>query len=135
MHTRLQARSQALAAQRFGIEIKDIEAMQRYSCLSPLHDTRPDTAALRERVTEIARMIEELGSTAAGPGNYALGRGYLALRDYREGHVVPVTQSGVHRLPASAAIGRPEHTAGPRSGVDCQGMLVASVIQLALLSA
>src|SRR6185503_5403206 len=52
--------------------------------LLPLHDLRGDRALLQERLRRIEAQMQELGESAEGPGNYALGRGALALRRYDE---------------------------------------------------
>src|SRR6185369_5300862 len=62
-------------------EVASIEATARYSALSPLHDVRDDRKAIRAAMAQIEAEIERGGEVAAGPGHYALGRGYLALDD------------------------------------------------------
>ncbi len=69
----------ALAAQRFGQQVEEIESRLRIAFLLPLHDVRRDRRQVRERMRAIARQMEEIGDLAAGPGHYALGRGHLAL--------------------------------------------------------
>jgi serine/threonine-protein kinase len=68
-------------ARRFTELVERIESMARYSALSPLHDIRADQAAIRARMSELDGEIKKAGPVALGPGNYALGRGYLALDD------------------------------------------------------
>ncbi|AGP40472.1 serine/threonine-protein kinase [Sorangium cellulosum] len=81
----LRARSEAAArerlARRFTEQVEQIESMARYSALSPLHDIRGDQAAIRAKMGELEAEIRRAGPIAVGPGNYALGRGYLALDD------------------------------------------------------
>jgi len=68
-------------ARRFTEAAERVEAMARYSDLSPLHDTRPDHKELRALMDRLAEEIRQGGEQAAGPGHYALGRGHLALGD------------------------------------------------------
>lgn len=68
-------------ARRFTEQVEFIESQSRYSALSPLHDTTPDQKALQTRMESLAAEIQQAGRTAAGPGHYALGRGYLAMED------------------------------------------------------
>jgi len=77
--TRLQASQRERLARRLTERVERIEAMARYSGLSRLHDIRADRAELRRRMTELEQEGRDAGSAAAGPGSYALGRGYLAL--------------------------------------------------------
>jgi eukaryotic-like serine/threonine-protein kinase len=81
----LKARGEAAERERlartFTELVERIESMARYSALSRLHDIRGDQAAIRSRMSELEGEIKKAGPVAVGPGNYALGRGYLALDD------------------------------------------------------
>jgi hypothetical protein len=77
--TQWRARAAALAAQRFGRQVQEIEATLRIAYLLPLHDVRRDQRAVRDRMRQLAAQMERLGGLARGPGHYALGRGYMAL--------------------------------------------------------
>jgi eukaryotic-like serine/threonine-protein kinase len=79
--TRLDAAEREQFARQFTEEVASIEATARYSAMSPLHDIREDRKAIRTAMAEIEVEIERGGEAAAGPGHYALGRGYLALDD------------------------------------------------------
>ena len=72
------------AAQRFGMEIRDAEHLLRIERMMPSHDIRPAEARLLNRMEAIRRSMAHLGRPAQGPGRYALGRGFLALRKYPE---------------------------------------------------
>ncbi len=78
------AASREAAAQRFGMEIRDAEHLLRIERMMPLHDIRPAEARLRARMEAIRAEMDRLGGASRGPGRYALGRGSLALRDYRK---------------------------------------------------
>ncbi|MCP3140772.1 protein kinase domain-containing protein [Pyxidicoccus xibeiensis] len=81
------ARSEVLErerlASRFTERVERIESSARYSALSPLHDTRDDRKALRERMDALETEVHQAGTRAMGPGQYALGRALLALDDAR----------------------------------------------------
>jgi serine/threonine-protein kinase len=66
-------------ARRFTEDVERIESMARYSALSPLHDIREDLAAIRAKMVDLEAEIRRAGPIAVGPGEYALGRGYLAF--------------------------------------------------------
>lgn len=80
---RMTARNQrqAALAQRFALDIRDLESFLRIERLIPPHDLRPVRALAYRRLEGIRRDMAELGPAAAGPGNLALGRGYAALGD------------------------------------------------------
>ncbi|MFL5358525.1 protein kinase domain-containing protein, partial [Archangium sp.] len=68
-------------AREFTEQVEHLEAQARYSALSPAHDTRDDRKRLRASMDELDARIRQAGESAVGPGNYALGRGFLALGD------------------------------------------------------
>jgi serine/threonine-protein kinase len=81
LHARGEAAERERLARRFTEQVEAIEAEARYAALSPRHDLRADHAALRRRMAALDDEIRRAGAIAAGPGHYALGRGYLALGD------------------------------------------------------
>lgn len=70
--------------QEFGQKVREMEAIMRIAYLVPLHDTRREQQLIRSRIKDIEDIISRLGPVAAGPGHYAIGRGYLALREYTQ---------------------------------------------------
>lgn len=66
-------------AQRLGQEVERMEGLARQAYLLPLHDVRPDLAAVRERMGWIERETARAGVAARALGHGALGRGHLAL--------------------------------------------------------
>lgn len=81
------ARQRALMAQNLGQEIKELEVLMRFaSHMLPLHDVRSERAIVRGRLEELARRLSAAGSTLPGPGDYALGRGYLTLGEIETAH-------------------------------------------------
>ena len=79
LSVRRQAAERERLARRFTELVERIESQARYSALSRLHDIRGDQAQIRARMGELEAEIRKGGSVAVGPGQYALGRGYLAL--------------------------------------------------------
>jgi len=83
-HIRATSRLREQAAQRFALEIRDAEHLLRIERMLPRHDIRPAEARLRTRMALIRQSLNRLGKQSQGPGHYALGRGYLALKQYPE---------------------------------------------------
>ncbi len=81
IYTHSQATQREQLVRSLTEKVEHIEAMARYSGLSPLHDTREDRKEIRAQMAELEAQIREAGALAVGPGNYALARGYLALGD------------------------------------------------------
>jgi serine/threonine-protein kinase len=77
--TRRDASRRERLAQQFTEAMGRIEAMARYSALSPLHDIRPDLQAVRAQMSQMREDMRQAGRLANGPGHYALGRGYWTL--------------------------------------------------------
>ncbi|NMO21072.1 serine/threonine protein kinase [Pyxidicoccus fallax] len=81
VYVRQEAARREHLARRFTEQVERIEALARYSSLSRLHDIREDREQLRGNLEALAAEVREAGATAVGPGHYALGRGYLALKE------------------------------------------------------
>ncbi len=97
-YTRAQSDRLVKLASSFTQKVEHLEALARYSGLSDLHDTRADRQKIRQHMAAMEAEIREEGALAAGPGNYALGRGYLALGDKRMArkHLEAAWQHGFH---------------------------------------
>src|SRR5262249_5071830 len=68
-------------AQEVGQEMEQIEADLRVAYMQPLHDVRPEQATARARMAALEPRLAAEGDLGEGAGEYALGRGYLALHD------------------------------------------------------
>ncbi len=79
VHLSGRGQRQAALAQRFALDARDLENRMRIERLVPVHDLRPATAQMLERLARIRADMARLGPEAQGPGNLALGRGYGAL--------------------------------------------------------
>lgn len=80
--TSVQSSKRQQAAQRFGQEIERMEAIARYSSMLPLHDVQRERRWIRDRIGRIERATRSMSRASAAPAEYAIGRGYLALRDW-----------------------------------------------------
>ncbi|MCC6131846.1 MAG: protein kinase [Acidobacteria bacterium] len=79
--TATRARERERLSQSFGQEVERMVGATRLSSLLPLHDIRPERERVHQRIQEIREQMARLGAAAQGPGLYAVGRGYLALRE------------------------------------------------------
>ena len=79
IRTRRDAARRERLAQHFTEGMGRIGSIARYSALSPLHDIRPDLQAIRSQMSQLQEDMRKAGALAKGPGNYALGCGYLTL--------------------------------------------------------
>jgi len=95
-------------ARSFAEQVEEVEALVRYSHLSPLHDVRPDRAELRRRMDAIRATMERAGAEARGLGHYALGRGHLALDELEEARreLATAWELGPKTPEVAAALGR-----------------------------
>jgi predicted Ser/Thr protein kinase len=81
---RVLAGDRARLAEQLGREATEIENELRIAYLRPLHDTRSDRARVRDRMRAIAATRHDLGELGDGLVHEALGRGHLALHEWRE---------------------------------------------------
>lgn len=95
-------------ANDFGEEIRYIETMLLGTYTAPLHDVRPKLTLARQRLQQIEQRIQAGGKWAYGPGNNALGQGYLMLKEYQRANefLEKAWESG-YRSPSTAyALGK-----------------------------
>lgn len=79
LSTSVKARARARLAQRFGQEVEATEALVRFAHLQELHDIQPELQVIDEHLRSLDVEVARSGALGAGPGNHALGRGYLAI--------------------------------------------------------
>lgn len=108
LHLQWRAEQRAQLLQRFSQEVAQVELEMRLVSLLPRHDITPNKERLRRRMARIAEEMERLGSVAAGPGHYALGRGSLALHDYERAleHLEEAWRLGERRPEVASGLGR-----------------------------
>lgn len=73
-------------SQYFTQRAKEMESIMRQAYGQPLHDIRPDRKMVLSRIALVEGEIARAGSFAEGAGRYAIGRGYLVLRQYEKGY-------------------------------------------------
>lgn len=77
-----QASRQAELARQMGEQAEKVEALMRFAYLTSPHNIQSDQKLAQGELDIIQRRMKEAGRLGEGPGNYALGRGYLAFSDY-----------------------------------------------------
>ncbi len=95
-------------ANDFGEEIRYIETMLLSTYTAPLHDVRPKLALARQRLQQIEQRTQAGGKWAYGPGNNALGQGYLVLKEYEKANefLEKAWESGYHSPSTAYALGK-----------------------------
>ncbi len=90
---------------QFTEQVEEVEALARYSHLSPLHDVRPDRQLLRRKMKAMEEMMGRAGGIGRGVGLYALGRGSLTLEDLEaaRGYLEAAWEAGYRAPEVSAA--------------------------------
>lgn len=82
LNERWRAEARAELAQRFGMQIKEIELLTRVARMLPPDRAIPIRSIVLPRMESIRRQMAQRGAVAQGPGSYALARGSLALGDF-----------------------------------------------------
>lgn len=78
-HSLSQSRRQAALAAAFGQRAQRMDTYLRLAYMSPEHEVRPQIDAVYQEIGRLKSDIDQGGTIAVGPGNWALGEGYLAL--------------------------------------------------------
>jgi serine/threonine-protein kinase len=78
------AAERAVLAEQLGRDAKDLELFLQLAYQLPLHDIRPEREIIRARMRTIAATQHGLGALGDAVVHDALGRGYLALHEWRE---------------------------------------------------
>lgn len=80
--TRYDAQQRERLAHDLTEQVEQIEALARESALAPPHPLQKDREELQGRMAELDKLIRANAGRAEGQGQYALGKGFLALGDY-----------------------------------------------------
>ena len=76
-HQRVERREELTLA--FTHEAKDVEWLMRIAHSLPLQELTPHQANIRRRMGSMHGLMQIAGALGEGPGNFALGKGHLAL--------------------------------------------------------
>ncbi|MDJ0840831.1 MAG: protein kinase [Acidobacteriota bacterium] len=82
VYSKWAADQKARLTREFTREAQAIEESIRSESLIPIHDMSRYLDEVGRRTEVIAKRVESAGRFGEGPGKYALGRAYLALKDY-----------------------------------------------------
>ena len=84
LRANLRTRRQAAIAASLTEQAKEIESFARVAAMMPLHDRSLERGVIETRMAAIVVEMARHGEISAGPGHYALGRGYLTLQEEEE---------------------------------------------------
>jgi serine/threonine protein kinase len=80
--TGIDASGREVIARELGQEVNEIENTARYARLLPIHDISREKDIIRKRIVSIESKMKNLGKLGLGPGHYAIGQGFMALREF-----------------------------------------------------
>jgi len=103
-----EAKREAELAKQLGQDVNDIEWRVRTAYSLPLHDTGPDKARVRARMSQVEQQIRTYGAVGTRLGHFVLGRGHLALHEFDRAfeHLKKAEALGVTDLELDYALGR-----------------------------
>jgi len=104
IQARRTAALQVRVAREFSQEAEHIESIMAQAQLLPLHDTAQERRVVERMMGSIEDRMGEAGRNGFGPGHHAIGRGYMALGDYRaaERHLEKAWNEGRYHEPVLA---------------------------------
>lgn len=82
--TWLESSRRAELERQMAEQAERIESTMRFVSLTSPHDIRAERQMAQQELELIKKQMKESGRLAEGPGNYALGRSYLAFFDYEK---------------------------------------------------
>ena len=82
LHQRRAADQRARMAERVGRAIQEMRGRMRSAYLMPVHDITPEREAVRAQLRELE--AAQVDDAARGPAEYAMGEGWLSLRDHEK---------------------------------------------------
>src|SRR5579871_1917719 len=98
---------QAEFARQLGEEIRNVDWLYRAAQMSPLHAIAPEKQQVHAQMDRVAAMMGTVGSAGIGPGEYALGRGWLTLGDENRAieHLLRAWGAGYRTADVAMALG------------------------------
>jgi len=129
IYSRWRTAHQLRLTQEFTQAVEAMDWMMRVAHMSPLHDIRNEKTQILERMKILEANMKRNGSTALGPGNYALGKGYMALQDYEKAkkHLEAAWNNNYRTPEASYALGE---TTGALYYIELQKAEQIGTVQL-----
>lgn len=108
LQARRTAALQIQSAQEFTEEAEKIEGFLRYAYTLPLHDVRREREIARERLKRIEQRMFQMSESVQAQGNYAIGRGYLALSEFDKAkdHLMKAWNGGYRTPEIALALGK-----------------------------
>jgi eukaryotic-like serine/threonine-protein kinase len=99
---------QARLAQELGKDVTEMELFLRNAYTIPLHDVERERDLVRRRLAAIEKKMAMAGDVGKAPGDYALGRGYLALDEAEKAreHLMRASTAGYASPDLDYALGR-----------------------------
>lgn len=76
--------AQSRLENEFEQEVSYMDDTARHAYTEPMHDVRKEEGLVEERLKAIEKRIQQEGSVAEGPGNFAMGRGYMVMFRFPE---------------------------------------------------
>jgi len=86
-----------------------MEQFLRTAYIIPLHDVERERDLVRKRLEAIEKKVAASGGVGKAPGDYAIGRGYLALDDSEKAreYLMRASAGGYASPDLDYALGRP----------------------------
>ena len=108
IYTRVRASAREAMIQTFSEKIEKMDAVARYAHMMPIHPIEKDLQQIMERMVEVQDLMQEMGDVGDGPGNYALGKAYMALQDNENArkHLELAWESGYQDPRVAFALGQ-----------------------------
>ena len=83
----LRASRQVEIAKEFVQIVENMEWRMRVARMAPRHSIAKDQEQIRRSISSIRDRMKDAGSIANGPGNYALGRAFMELSQFKEARI------------------------------------------------
>jgi serine/threonine protein kinase len=107
LQERRHQREIALLSQEFGQEVNRMETVMHLAHMQPMHNISTEKNEVRGKIKYLESKVQALGEIANGPGEYAIARGYVALRDFESAlaHLRKAMDSGYTGPQVQYAVG------------------------------
>lgn len=98
---------QVQIAREFSKSIEEMDWIMRVAHMAPLHNIAKERTLVLRRMQGIEAMMQDSGRAGVGPGNFALGRGFLTLQEYEKArhHLEKAWNAGYQGKEVASALG------------------------------